>query len=573
MAKKIICTLLAALMLVGIAACGKTEEPAPADPVVSEATVEELDYTFGLNETFYSDEPVTYTMYFSDASWYPMVDTWKTEGVFEKIREKTNVTLDLTSYDSGDYTNKITLEINAGQSKYIVPKVYDESMFVDGGAIVAVSDYTQYMPNFTAFVEEFDLQKDLDTIVRADGKFYRLPGMHETPNENYTLLLRKDLFDAAGVDIAAIEKDWDWNDLHDALVKVKAYMVSEGLCTEKDYIWSDLWSGSESGQNSGGNLLKVIANTYGVKAGWGVGNTMCYDAQKDEWYCGSTSDAYKEFVTVANKLVKSGILDPETFTQDDTTATNKFYNGETAIISVNQGQYSVFQSGLETGLGAGNFETYMCVLPTGSNNYGSESTRLENGVMISKNALDDLGEDGFIKMMRFVDWLWYSDEAYTLTKWGVEGEHYQLVKDPNTGIDVKQLLPGFKCGGLGINGAEEDVDIRLQWGYAGGNFWYGHRQSLRDDNLNPVIQDFASRATAYREVKPLDPSVVTDEDQNEMLNLWQTSIVDTVNTWTLNFIIGNKDIEADWDTYVAELNAANLQSYLDMYNSAYNAGK
>ena len=576
MAKKIICTLLAALMLVGVTACSK-EEPAPAepaDPVVSETTVEEkLDYTFGLNETFHSDEPVTYTMYFSDASWYPMVDTWKTEGVFEKIREMTNVTLDITSYDSGDYTNKITLDINAGQSKYIVPKVYDESMFVDGGAIVPVSDYTQYMPNFTAFVEEFDMQKDLDTIIRADGKFYRLPGMHETPNENYTFLVRSDLFDAAGVDVAAIEANWTWDDLYDALVKVKEYMVSEGICTEKDYIWSDLWAGSESGQNSGGNLLQIIGNTYGVKSGWAVGNTLCYDSAKDEWYCSSTSDDYKEFVSVVNKFISGGILDPETFTQDDTTATNKFYNGQTAIISVNQAQYSVFVESLENIVGADNCDTHICVVPKGSNAYGTSSTRLENGVMIAKNALEDLGEDGFIKMMRFVDWLWYSDEAYTLTKWGVEGEHYQLVKDPATGIDVKQLMPGFKCGGLGITGAEEDLDIRLQWGYAGGNFWYGHRQSLRDDNLSPAIQDFLGRTAASREVKPLDPVVGTDEDQNELLNLWQTSIVDTVNTWTLNFVTGQKDISADWDTYVAELEAANLQSFLDMYNDAYNASK
>ncbi len=29
-------------------------------------------------------------------------------------------------------------------------------------------------------------------------------------------------------------------------------------------------------------------------------------------------------------------------------------------------------------------------------------------------------------MMRFVDWLWYSDEGLTLTKWGKEGETYTV---------------------------------------------------------------------------------------------------------------------------------------------------
>ena len=45
----------------------------------------------------------------------------------------------------------------------------------------------------------------------------------------------------------------------------------------------------------------------------------------------------KEFLTVINKYVKGGILDPETFTQDDTTATNKFYNGKTVLMSINRG--------------------------------------------------------------------------------------------------------------------------------------------------------------------------------------------------------------------------------------------
>ena len=51
--------------------------------------------------------------------------------------------------------------------------------------------------------------------------------------------------------------------------------------------------------------------------------------------------------------VKEGILDPETFTQDDTTATNKFYNGETVIISVNRGQYATFNQWPPRGSGRG----------------------------------------------------------------------------------------------------------------------------------------------------------------------------------------------------------------------------
>ena len=548
----------------------KTENTTGTEAASTEAAVEEnLDYQYGLDTTFHSDDPVTYSFFFSDASWYPMVDTWKTEGVFKKIEEVTNVTLDITSIDSGDYNQKVALMINAGEAAYIIPKTYDESPYVDGGAIVPISDYTQYMPYFTDFVEKYNMQDDLKTITKSDGKFYRLPGMLEAPVQDYTFMIRKDLFDAAGVDVPAIEKDWTWDDLYDALVKVKAYMVSEGMIKESDYVWSDLWCGSEVTDGSGGNLLKLMASAYDVQAGWAIGNGMLYDSTKDEWYFGPTSDNFKAYLSEVTKYVQGGILDPETFTQDNQTACNKFYRGETAILSVNRSQYTSWLANLDENLGAGNYETYLCLLPRGEKtNYLPENSRLENGVMISKRALDELGEEGFIKMIRFVDWLFYSHEAYNLTKWGVEGETYQVNAD-----GTKSLLDGYQCGGLGIAGDESDIDIRLQWGYAGGNFYYGGTIAEMTDNFNPDIMDFVNRITEARDVKPLDPSYVADEEENEQLNLWKTPLIDNVNTWTLQFATGVKNVDADWDAYVASCEGLNSITMADYINEIYQRTK
>ena len=544
--KKILSMLLATVMVAGsLAGCGssgdtqststdtstgsKTENTTGTEAASTEAAVEEnLDYQYGLDTTFHSDDPVTYSFFFSDASWYPMVDTWKTEGVFKKIEEVTNVTLDITSIDSGDYNQKVALMINAGEAAYIIPKTYDESPYVDGGAIVPISDYTQYMPYFTDFVEKYNMQDDLKTITKSDGKFYRLRGMLEAPVQDYTFMIRKDLFDAAGVDVPAIEKDWTWDDLYDALVKVKAYMVSEGMIKESDYVWSDLWCGSEVTDGSGGNLLKLMASAYDVQAGWAIGNGMLYDSDKDEWYFGPTSDNFKAYLSEVTKYVQGGILDPETFTQDNQTACNKFYRGETAILSVNRSQYTSWLANLDENLGAGNYETYLCLLPRGEKtNYLPENSRLENGVMISKRALDELGEEGFIKMIRFVDWLFYSHEAYNLTKWGVEG----------------------------------------------GNFYYGGTIAEMTDNFNPDIMDFVNRITEARDIKPLDPSYVADEEENEQLNLWKTPLIDNVNTWTLQFATGVKNVDADWDAYVASCEGLNSITMADYINEIYQRTK
>ena len=569
---KVMCVGLAVSMLSSLAACTGTKETSEMTTIPSQIetepteTEENVPYTYGIGKTFHADQPVTYTMFFSDASWYPMVDTWKTEGIFKKIEEMTNVTLDIKSYDSGDYMDQITLDIQAGNAAYIIPKIYDDSKFVDGGAIVPISDYVKYMPYYTDFYNKYDLSKDIQTITRSNGKYYKLPGMKENNLINYTFIIRKDIWDKAGVDVVALQKDWTWSDFLEALKKVKSYMVAQGMCKESDYIWSDLWCGNESGQGSGGNLLGVMAATYDVNAGWNMGNGMRYNKDQDKFIFSPTTDNYKQFLKTANSFVAAGILDPETFTQDDATATAKYYNGKTAIMSINQGQWANYEQNMTAQLGAGNYENYVITIPIGTTRNSTVSAeRLENGVMISKKALDELGEDGFIQMLRFVDWLFYSHEAYELTKWGIEGEHYEVVDG------VKKLKAGYCCSGLGFgNGGDESlVDIRLKWGYAGGNFWYGGTVAEMSDNLTGAVADYVNRDYTDRDVPPLAPGIAPTADQNEEINLIATPLISSVNSWTLKFVTGQADVDKQWDEYVKSCESLNYQGLVDIYATLY----
>ena len=560
--KKVITTLVAITCLSSLfISCGSKKADKKA------ASGEAKGYTFGEEVTFHSDEPVTYSISFSDASWYAMQDTWKTEGIFKKIEDKTNVHLDITSYDSGDYNQKVNLAINSGSSTYIIPKIYSEDQYVAGGGVVAVSDYTQYMPNFKAFVNQYKMEPDLDTIRQNDGKFYRLPGMHQAALQDYTIMVREDIFEAAGYSIRELEKDWTWETLHDVLVGVKKYMVANGLCSEKDYIWSDLWCG-ESGKGQGGNLLKLMGTSYGVLSGWAIEGSnggIKFDQNKKEFYSSSVSDDFKKFIKVANSFVKDGILDPETFTQSDDVANNKFYNGKTVIKSTNRSTMSNDIASLAKITPGG--KIYVTVYPSGTNRDLAETSRLECGVMIATKALEELGEAEFIKMMRFVDWMFYSKEAYTLTKWGVEGETWQYA-DVN-GMKIKQLLPGYKCGGLGIGGSDTDVDIRLKWGFAGGNYFYGHSTAESTDNFTPEVQDLYARYAKYKTAATVDPKAKPSEDEREQLNLWAVPLIDNINAWTLKFITGQKDIDADWDEYISSCKNLNIEKIVKLTNDIY----
>ena len=291
-----------------------------------------------------------------------------------------------------------------------------------------------------------------------------------------------------------------------------------------------MWCGQTSGYGQGGNLLKLLGASYDINTGWAITTNygLVYDADSDSFVDGSVSDKYKQAYTVLQKLVQNKVLDPETWTQDDDTALNKFYRGETVIMSTNRAQYATQDSKIK----------------------------------------EQLGEDEFIKMMRFVDWLWYSDEGLTLTKWGKEGETYTVTDG------TYSLTPGYYCKGLSIGQTSDDqIDLREELGYACGNFMYGGNTELLTSNFTEDLRDFYDRQGQYRKLRPLDPTVTFDEDQLEMLNLWGTPMTDTVNAWTCKFAMNQADINNDWDTYVAEVEAQNMQNIVDMYNDTYNASK
>ena len=46
----------------------------------------------------------------------------------------------------------------------------------------------------------------------------------------------------------------------------------------------------------------------------------------------------------------------------------------------------------------------------------------------------------------------------------------------------------------------------------------------------------------------------------------QAALTDIKNKWWVAFVLGNKDVEADWDTFVAEYNEAGGQMLFDAWN-------
>lgn len=550
--KKRLFALTLALLMAGttLTGCGSSSDSSDGPTLSAEEADEDLDYSYGADETFYSDEPVTYTMMYSDHENYPYDENWL---LWEAIEEKTNVTFDLTIVARTDYNDKVSATVNSGSAPYIIPKIYDSSSYEDSGQVVAISDWVQYMPNYQKCVEEWGLEDDLQQIMASDGKYYRLPGMWESTAGGYSLVIRKDVFEAAGVDLSN-EASWTWDDFTEALEKVKEY-------TGADYVWSD--------QFGFGSTMNIAATSYGVTGGystdggdWGLKDGTMFDFDTEEFYFADTTDEYKNFLTMFNTMYEEGLIDPETFTQDSTQAQAKFYRGDSYVINMNYQQYAdLLSSGNMQVDGA---ELYFLTTPggdAGQVKVSSRDGRLENGIMISQNALDELGEEGFIKMLRFIDWLWYSDEGQTLCQWGVEGETYTTDDEGNIVLNEDIYYNGIN--------PDATTQLNVDYGFANGVFAYGGSDELRYSKMTDGEKEWNERINANKTDIQLKPPILADELEKEDLNLIKTPLMDYVNTAALEFITGELDLETEWDDYVAQCEEKGSTEYVEMANEIY----
>lgn len=525
---------LGALAVAGtITGCGKDDGPAKLEDQRAGA----MD-SYDPGAQFRAAEPLTFGLLYSDSPNYPLKKDWL---LWSELTKRTNVTLEPTVIPQSDYEQKRSLVIGAGDAPAIIAKTYQgqEAPFVASGVILPVSKYLDLMPNYTKLVQDWDLQANVDQLRQEDGEYYVLPGLHEDPWQDYTLAVRTDVMKELNL---STPKTWD--EFADMLKKIKERYPDS-------YPLSDRFS--ETGTPAG-NLMNIVAMTYGTHAGWGF-NAAQWDAASDAFVFTGTSPQYKEFVTFMHSLVADKLLDPESFTQDDDSAIQKFVTGKSFVISTNaQTITNDYRGPLADNVKGGTVAKLP--LPAGpAGNVIPGTTQLENGLMISSSAAE---EDNFVAMMQFVDWLWYAPAGQEFVKWGVEGvtytkqgDKYVLDKD----IDYVGIHP------------DAPKHLQKDFGFAGGVFAYGGSTKLLESTFSEEELAFQAEM-AKKELLPLDPPHPLTEGERERATLLETPLEDFVSQATLQFVLGRRDL-SEWDAYVAEVDAKGTKDYMDLVNKAY----
>ena len=242
-----------------------------------------------------SEAPVKITLYYSDNATLPFKEDWLSVSEIEK---QFNIDFQFEVIPIADYATKVSLALNSGANVpdvilYQTTKGENASLALNG-ALVPISDYSEWTPNFNARVNEFGLTDAVNALNLGDGKRYYLPSLTDKPFYDGGLILREDFLEKNG-----LEAPKSFEDLYGILKAYKEQYPDSYPLT--------ILAGPRV-------LYRMTMPSYGVSLGRNGAsgtNTLSWDYADKKFFEGAVSDGFKQYITFFARLYAEGLLDPE----------------------------------------------------------------------------------------------------------------------------------------------------------------------------------------------------------------------------------------------------------------------
>ena len=284
-------------------------------------------------------------------------------------------------------------------------------------------------------------------------------------------------------------------------------------------------------------------------------------------------DAYREGLRYINKLSEEGLLSPVTFsqTQAELTAILSAPNDQDTIV----GCFVGVPASLFGAAGAVDrvqeYELIMVSGPEGvcySPNSGFTGTY--NGLITKDCADPDLA-------FRFMDSIAETDTTLTM-RYGKKDVDWHYT---NEGTIGQWRLEGFKPI-FASTPSEERPNV---WGSENNIIWHANILNMLPPKLiDGCVTTYVNENRAYQQdvlgfaatalhlgkhPEQLCPTLIFTAEETEQITEIQAAVQTYVDECFTRFILGDLDIEKDWDSYLGELEAMGLEYYLEICQTAF----
>lgn len=487
---------------------GEAESPAETDASSAEKATLSI-WAYWTNSDLYSDQ----------GDW----EYWKA------IEEACNVDLEFLDSSGG----KDALSLLAGTDD--LPDIiidYDTTFpggiqkMLSDGSVIALNDLMDngFMPNYKAYLET---DTEVDKLIRNDAGLYAWAPMIRRPDSPLVFngnMIRQDWLDELGLSMPQTIQE-----MEDVLV---AFKDQKGCDSPFSFIYGN---------------YSIMVNSFGLSEGM-------YIDENNKIRFGAIEDSYLDFLTLFNRWMNMGLLDPDAFTQDADAFFAKIASERTGLVWG------------YTGGTLGRIQTMQAENP--AMNYQPAPNPVLNAgeafpVDQSSYRVNPIG--GAISATcsnpeaaaRVLDYT-YGEEGNMLANYGQEGITYEMT-------DGKPVFTDFVLhnpDGLSI---EKALSI-----YAGCN----NKPFLveKDYMLGGYAYDVQKKSlevweTSDAKVKNMPPSSMTEEEVAEY-NSIMTDIQTYVDEFKLKFILGTESLD-NFPVFVENIKNMNIDRAIEIRQAEY----
>ncbi|WP_159887209.1 extracellular solute-binding protein [Paenibacillus puerhi] len=508
--KKQTATLLTVTLLASMAAACSTPEPAPAPAAPGGGDAPQ--------KAEQPKEKKTFTALLDNNATFPYSKDWP---VWNMIEEKTGVRLNV-QLPSGKLADTLSLVVASGNMPdliYMANRKNDSNKYGQQGALVNILDHVKDMPNLKKWIEKYPDEAKAATA--SDGKMYMFPNQGFGETNRMIWLHREDIFKKHNLTAPTT-----YDELYTVLKKLKeqypdSYPFAFRFGQIPDEMMAHLTTNFQTGED------------------------VYYDFDKKEWRYGATEDNYKQMVTMMNKFVKEGLMQPDFLTVQTKQWQDAISTGKSFVTIDYISRVDFFNNAMRKEQPEYNmqFMAPPAGLP-GGKQLNPYMHFLEGGLTVastSKNVKD---------IMSYMDFF-YSEEGRTLASWGKEGETYTKEGDK------KKFKPEFT----------DLTEMRKKTGLAtsGTYTWFDY-----DAHLSLFTPDLQKAYTEARKYDPvaMQPRPAFTEKEMEVLSVTGQAVKKFREESFAKFVTGSRPL-SDWDKYVQEMNNLGVQKLVDTYKEAY----
>ncbi len=458
------------------------------------------------------------------------------------LEENTNVCFDWTVLTNAETSERISTIMASGD----LPDVFinclgdsDRLTYGQAGALLPIDEYLEYMPNLSAVMEQYpDLRAYLTC---PDGHIYSIPQINFYSvwpgNGAYTksaVNINQKWLDAVGMEIPTTT-----DELYEVLKAFKT-MDPNGNGEADEIPLTFRYSGWNS------SVEAFLFGPFGI-TGWGTKRNL----EDGKTFYAISDERYVDAITYMNKLYTEGLIDPEAFTQDDNRYNAKIMEGNVGIYLDWEG--TTFANDPEDptftlmGPVAGPDGTKMWSNQTsGYNpNYCMVASTVENPELLCQ----------------YFDYM-LTEEISFQTLWGTFGDYSQNNGDGTYTYYTGSEYPNIFESSIRVMPANFSEEL------------IGRTTVLNKDtgelsDKTGVLKYQVSTLYGPYCTDEYYPSILLDTEANERISVLSTPVSNAIQEKEIAWIMGESDIAAEWESFLAEVNALGLEEMTQIYQDAY----